>query len=263
MDNLLQSGVVVGAVWAVFGVLALYTTVVVWSHLSVNKLFWQNIFGSNRVALPRIAHNSTIPGTSSDSAESRALVLVHSEDENATSEVEERRGVIYPVAGRNGLHFWTQRCTSCQLCTYVCPVNAVTTRDTNLGYIRSFDLTTCIYCGLCEAACPTHAIRLTVNQAPTQSLLSSLIVQGEVEKKVCGECGRKVPNADLMADRIYDLDGNGLTLVVDETEVVNSKLSAPSHQQDILEKGRELAQPAKPCPVCQQNVLELEEKICG
>lgn len=227
MNNFLQTGTLITLIWVVFLALTIYLAVAVWSHLSLNKLFWQNLFGSNRVALPKIARAVSVPGSDSGGSESRALVLSRLDDEVPLTE-SERRNVIYPLAGRNGLHFWAERCSSCQLCSYVCPVNAVSTHEISTGYQRTFDLSTCIYCGLCEAACPTHAIRLTLNETPLHQSLADFKIWGEVPKQACSECGRIVPQVDLRADYIYDLQ--------EKTAV---------------------------CATCQQTNLELEEQICG
>jgi formate hydrogenlyase subunit 6/NADH:ubiquinone oxidoreductase subunit I len=258
LDNLLQSGAIIIAVWVVFAALSLYLVVAVWSHLSADKLFWQNIFGSNRVALPLIARNLLIPDTSSNNAENQALVLVRGEDSEAQDK-SSTRGVIYPLAGRNGLHFAVERCTSCQLCSYVCPAAAVTTQDSSRGYIRSFDLTACIYCGLCEAACPTQAIKLTVNQSPARKVVSTFKVQGEVDKKPCPKCSRKVPQIDLMAERIYNLEASSSTTIVIEA---NTTPEAATSSDEGISEGRKFAQAELPCTACQQAVLVLEEKIC-
>lgn len=133
-------------------------------------------------------------------------------------------------------------------------MGAITTQESEPGYIRLFDLTACVYCGLCEAACPTQAIKLTVNQIPTRRAVSSFKLQGEVEKQNCTECGRKIPYLDLMAERIYNFELPNLA-DGDADELAGREKTAM--------KGRLLAQPHPPCPTCQQTVLELEEKICG
>ena len=261
METFLQSGLLLWVIWLVGAALLVYAAVAIWSHLSLGRLFWQNISGSNRVALPKIARATAVLETDNSEAESQALVLARPESEtpDPTSAVAAQVrsgpiGVIYPVAGRNGLHFSAQRCTSCQLCSYVCPVGAITTQESGPGYIRSFDLTTCVYCGLCEAACPTQAIKLTVNQTPTRRAVSSFKLQGEVEKQNCTECGRKIPYLDLMAERIYNFELANLA---------DGDAEGLAGSEKIAEQGRLLAQPHPPCPTCQQTVLELEEKICG
>lgn len=234
MDNFLQSGTVNLLIWIVFLALTLYLVVAIWSHLSLGKLFWQNLFGSNRVALPKLSRAVNVPGSDSGSGESQALVLVRVDEDVALTD-SERRNVIYPMAGRNGLHFWAERCSSCQLCSYVCPTGAISTQEITNGYERVFNLSVCIFCGLCEAACPTHAVRLTLNEMPLHTRLMDFVVQGEVQKEACPECGRVVPQTDLRADYIYDL--KPLAVGVTQSEKV--------------------------CDTCQQTVLKAEEEICA
>lgn len=112
METFLQSGVLLWVIWIVFAAMLVYAAVAIWSHLSLGRLFWQNISGSNRVALPKIARTVFVPETTNSDAESQVLVLARPENETADPQMlGEARvksgppGVIYPVAGRNGLHF--------------------------------------------------------------------------------------------------------------------------------------------------------------
>lgn len=255
LQDIFKNGLPVAALWIVGGGLGLYVLAAVWTHLSIGRLFWQNLFGANRVALPRLARLLNIQATGADDADSKALVLVRPGEANV-ERLERDRGVIYPVAGRNGLHFTPARCTSCGLCAYVCPTQAVSTCDSEAGYLRVFDLSSCIYCGMCESACPTQAIKLTVNQGATQFQPNALKVEGEVNAEPCSKCRRKAPRPDLFAERIYSFE----LAELEETDEAPSELEQ-ERRHTLLERGKLVVQPEAACPVCQQRVLQAEEEI--
>lgn len=254
LQDLFKNGLPPLILWVVGAGLGLYLLAEVWMHLSIGRLFWQNLFGANRVALPRLARLLNVQATGAEDANSRALVLVRAAESN-TSRSERDRGMIYPVAGRNGLNFATSRCSSCGLCAYVCPTGAVSTCDTENGYIRRFDLSKCIFCGMCEGACPTQAIKLTVNQMATQTSEDALRVEGELQAEPCPKCQRKAPQPDLFAERIYSF----VLPEPDEDEELTEY--EQEKRQALLERGKLVVQPDAPCPVCQQRVFAAEEKI--
>lgn len=257
IQDIFKNGLPSLALWIIGGGLGLYLLAAVWTHLSIGRLFWQNLFGSNRVALPRLARLLNIQGTGADDGDSKALVLVRPGESNV-ERLDRDRGVIYPVAGRNGLHFTPSRCSSCGLCAYVCPTGAVSTSDSDNGYLRRFDLTSCIYCGMCEGACPTQAIKLTVNQLATQSQIGTMMVEGEVTTKPCPKCHEKAPRADLFAERIYSFE----LPIIEEDEEENLSDYEKERRESLLEKGKLVVQPAAACPECQKRVLAAEEEIC-
>lgn len=248
-DELLKNGLPAWLLLVVAAGLFLYMAATVWTHLEISSLFWQNLFRSNKVALPEFAQKQAVPVGGTEESQSTALVLsrtVIPVNQNLNSG-RSYENIILPVAGRNGLNFNTERCTSCGLCAYVCPTKAVTTQSPeDSGYTRQFDLEKCIYCGLCEAACPTWAIKLTVNEQPAQT--AGAVVAGKVAFAECKECGRQVPQADLLADRIYELDN-------------------PTWQgkatKKLADHLRQAVQPEGICTTCQKQVLEAEERICG
>ena len=50
-----------------------------------------------------------------------------------------------------------KKCTGCEQCVNVCPVEAITMNDDK----ASIDEETCVECGACEAECPNEAIQFT------------------------------------------------------------------------------------------------------
>lgn len=251
LQDLINNGIPAWVLLVLAGGLALYGAAAVWTHLSVGRLMLQNLFRSNQVELPRLGRPQPVPSAGTSESESTALVLSRAAipinpNQPATRDFT---NIIYPVAGRNGLHFTPDRCTGCGLCTYTCPTEAVTTHEQDNGYLRRFDLKACVYCGLCESACPTSAIRLTLNSEPTQKQEAQLMVQGLVEAQSCRLCNRKAPQIDLLAERIYEMQG------------YDAEDSEPDEEEHLR---RLIAVKSGPvCLECQKRVLEAEEAICG
>lgn len=239
MAEFLQNDFSVIALWLVGAVMCLYVILAFMAYLSIGRLFWQNIFNSNKVQLPRLAKKVAVPSSGAEDEESQALVLVRSLEGPGPSE---RGGIIYPAIGRNGLNFKPDHCTSCGLCEFVCPASAITVEPLKEDYLRKFDLGSCIYCGLCESACPTTAIHLTVEPHALRNELHQLVISGKVSFKTCPKCGAKVPEPDLLAGRIYQVES----------------------EQD--EPGQAWGSAAlfnlEPCPECIRRVLKAEEAIC-
>jgi len=262
LQDFSKNGLPTAALWIIGGGLGLYLLAAVWTHLSIERLFWQNLFGSNRVALPRLARLLNVQSTGADAVDKSGKVFVIVRPGEANVErLELDRGIIYPVTGRNGIHFAPSRCSSCGLCAYVCPTKAITTQDSDKGYLRRFDLTACIYCGMCEGACPTQAIKLTINQEAIQAQATKMLVQAEVEAAPCPKCQRKAPRPDLLAERIYNFE---LPSEKDQDGEDGEELTAfeKERRQTFLERGKLVVQPEAACPECQKRVLAAEEEIC-
>ncbi len=249
LNDFYNSGIPGWLLLLVAAALVIYAALWFWTHIAADLLL-QNIFHANQVELPKLGQSSTIPESGTSTGENTAMILSRAQlplnpDQPA---VRDFSNVIYPVAGRNGLHFAPDRCTGCGLCVYTCPTGAASTHETQgeEGYLRRFDLRRCIFCGLCESACPTSAIRLTLNAQPDQSLMTGLLVEARLEATPCRLCDRKVPQSDLMAERIYELQETGEN--ADEEEFERRQLAI---------------NPQGLCLECQKRVLEAEEIICG
>ncbi len=237
--DIFQNGLPIIVLWVVGGLLALYVLVAFVTQLSVGRLFWQNVWRSNRVELPKMGKSGKIPASGATDEERETLILARTPDAPGPAE---RGGLIYPAQGRNGLNFKPDSCSSCGLCLFVCPSGAISTTPTEKGYARKFDLGKCVYCGLCESACPTQAIRLTVEQPSEQNQPQNLVISGEISWEKCPKCKALPPRADLFAGRIYNFE--------DEAD-------------DYKREKRILAvQTEAACPECARLVLAAEEAVC-
>lgn len=245
LNDLVNNGIPGWLLLIVAAGLLIYAAAAVWTHVSVGHLLVQNLFRSNRVNMPELGKPLPVLPAGTVQQTSTALVLAR----NPLSVDAERPAtrdfgnLIYPVAGRNGINFAAERCVSCGLCVYSCPTGAISTHnlDGKNSYIRRFDLKSCVYCGLCEANCPTSAIRLTFNTEPSQPEPEILTVEGEVETTACRLCRRKIPQSDLLAERIYQGEKN------------------EDHQSDS--NFRRIIYPQGVCLECQNRVLEAEERV--
>jgi ferredoxin len=245
LSDLIDNGIPAWILLLVAAGLIIYTAAAVWTHLSVGKLLWENLFRVNRVEQPHLGQAQSVPSVGADQAESTAIVLARTRLPVNTGKAVTRdfTNLVYPVAGRNGLHFTPDRCTSCGLCVYSCPTGAVTTHDQPKGYLRRFNLADCLFCGLCESVCPTSAIRLTFNPTPTQPEAATMLVEGPVAALPCRICGQKIPQADLMAERIYQPPFDAETT------------------EEIVTYFQQIINPSGACLECQKRVLEAEEQI--
>jgi formate hydrogenlyase subunit 6/NADH:ubiquinone oxidoreductase subunit I len=247
LNDFINNGIPGWILLAVAAGLFIYGAAAIWTHISVGRLLLQNLFRSNQVAMPHLGKPLAVVAGGTDQQESTALVLTRNPVPIDTGRPVERdfSNLIYPVAGRNGLHFAPERCISCGLCAYSCPTNAISTQnlDGKPTYLRQFDLKSCVYCGLCEAACPTAAIKLTFNPDPSKPEPELQTVTGEVETTACRLCRRKIPQVDLLAERIYQGEKEP-----DQKPQIN-------HRRTINPQGI--------CQECQKRVLEAEELICG
>ena len=245
LNDLINNGIPAWVLLVVAAGLFIYAVAAIWTHISVGRLLWQNLFRANKVELPRLGRSLPVLPAGVAQEESTALVLSRarlplSAEQPATRDFT---NLIYPIAGRNGLHFAPDRCTGCGLCVYVCPTGAITTHEQDKGYVRRFNLAACVYCGLCEAACPTSAIRLTFKADPAQPETAGLLVEGLVETTPCRKCKRLIPQPDLMAERIY----------APPIEAVAEEEAAVRYRQTINPDGL--------CLECQKKVMEAEEKV--
>ena len=170
----------------------------------------------------------------------------------------------------NGLNFFARRCISCQLCVYVCPADAVHTREMERGYIRRFDMSACVFCGLCVAACPTSAIELTIDPHPARRDQNDMAVQSNVLWERCPTCGRAVPQPNLFADRIYALPTGDNDA---RAQPSNPVWSGIIDQKEARLYGEQAVAPhtlryvdddnPAPCPTCHSDVTAMAARVAA
>ncbi len=80
----------------------------------------------------------------------------------------------------------SEKCTICNACMNMCPMNAIITKKNKVNFIYGY----CISCGLCEKACPGGALRLkkVLDFAKLIDLKEITIAESELVK--CEECGK-------------------------------------------------------------------------
>lgn len=86
--------------------------------------------------------------------------------EEVTLQYPEERWQV-PERYRGFLHNDIKRCTSCQMCVRICPVDCISleaVRGADKKFVLvSYDINIgrCMYCGLCVEACPTKSLTHT------------------------------------------------------------------------------------------------------
>lgn len=86
--------------------------------------------------------------------------------EEVTLQYPEERWQV-PERYRGFLHNDIKRCTSCQMCVRICPVDCISleaVRGADKRFVLvSYDINIgrCMYCGLCVEACPTKSLTHT------------------------------------------------------------------------------------------------------
>ena len=80
----------------------------------------------------------------------------------------------------------SEKCTICNACMNMCPMNAIIRRDNKVDFIYGY----CISCGLCEKACPEEALRLkkVLDFAKLVDLKETTLAESDLIK--CEECGK-------------------------------------------------------------------------
>ncbi|MHC1564691.1 MAG: 4Fe-4S binding protein [Candidatus Hecatellaceae archaeon] len=81
-----------------------------------------------------------------------------------------------------GLTIDEEACSTCSLCVYVCPFEAITVKQLNDERKVEVDESKCRFCGLCYGMCPLEAIKIGYYE------LEDLVKQAE---KLCTEAGAR------------------------------------------------------------------------
>ena len=88
--------------------------------------------------------------------------------------IDDEKKLCIPLPKKDWeIPFWNQQlCTSCNICLYACPTNAIEQNlyiKTNF-FVYSLNLKRCIGCGFCFQACPIDAIFLSSKSLNTQNV---------------------------------------------------------------------------------------------
>lgn len=89
-----------------------------------------------------------------------------------------------PPTRRGKLTVDTDKCTQCEKCVSVCPVDAISLTEKNDETIISFDYGKCMYCGLCVETCPDESITHTSEVKESVRDSANLIESFSLKKKL-------------------------------------------------------------------------------
>jgi len=152
-------------------------------------------------------------------------------EENESSLLIERRHWVRHYS----LMLDKDRCVGCELCTLICPREAIEikTYEKKEGEKAkrptiNIDENKCSYCGICDAICPFGAIRVMLNgeryvtvvdKESFPQLIREITVDTSLCKPDCTECEEACP-LDLIKVKVYDKNGS---LIEDVSTVENKE----------------------------------------
>ncbi len=131
-------------------------------------------------------------------------------EENEGSIVIRQRFYVDEVA----LTIDKKRCILCDICTKICPKEAITLLRSGNCVHLSVDPQKCVLCGACEPLCPTKAVRVSVNGVNDNILLRACgLPQGFPKVKVdkskcpidCFKCANACPVGAVNIDPRHEL----------------------------------------------------------
>jgi ferredoxin len=66
------------------------------------------------------------------------------------------------------ISFDTEKCTTCGICSMICPLNAIVSGEDGFHSLPAESEALCTLCGHCEAVCPTNAIAVNYQVFPPE-----------------------------------------------------------------------------------------------
>ncbi len=83
-------------------------------------------------------------------------------------------------------------CTGCDICTRVCPTQALTVEESEEIYRLLFTPSRCLNCNVCAHACPVQAIEIRPFVNPHTLLTQESVIVIEGERGTCDVCGAPI-----------------------------------------------------------------------
>lgn len=89
--------------------------------------------------------------------------------------------VLAPKKARGKIIVDAEKCTYCQQCVLICPVQAISYKEEDK--ILSFNYAHCMYCGLCVEQCPNYALSHSNQLKKSVHNLKDLVESFHLNKK--------------------------------------------------------------------------------
>jgi|SRR5690625_93414 len=92
-----------------------------------------------------------------------------------------------PPTRRGKIVVDVDKCSQCEECVTICPVNAISLREKVAETVIEFDYRKCMYCGLCVDTCPndalSHSLEVKESVKDSTELIESFSLKEKLNKQ--------------------------------------------------------------------------------